>query len=183
MTVADLDPSRPGLEAVAVGRAGVAMFGAGDCRRVWRIPATVIRDPRHVAAARLDPGSPSPLLAVGEDGPAGSPPRTFLVDGRGRIVRSREGAFLPMQNADLDGARGADELVGAFGGVIDRFGRPRLGRAWYWNLRGRRRVIESPLLTPYDRWQAFPLVFDYDGDGRDEIVQWGRGLIVVGKAR
>ena len=40
----------------------------------------------------------------------------------------------------------------------------------------------GPYPTSYDRWQAFPLVFDYDGDGRDEVVNWGQSAIVIGKA-
>ena len=47
------------------------------------------------------------------------------------------------------------------------------------------RVIGFLVLYPrdYDRWQAFPLVLDVDRDGRDEIVQWGQSLIVIGKVR
>ena len=59
----------------------------------------------------------------------------------------------------------------------------RLDRSWYWNLRGNRvrETRRGPYPASYDRWQAFPLVFDYDGDGKDEIVTWGQSLIVVGK--
>jgi hypothetical protein len=90
---------------------------------------------------------------------------------------------MAMQNANLDGALGVDESVGSFGEVTDRFGNIRLSRSWYWNLRGRR--VDETRLGPYpdsyNRWQAFPLVFDWDRDGRDEIVTWGQSLIVIGK--
>ena len=60
MTITDLDPGRPGLEAVAVGRSGAAMFDAETCRAIWRIPPSIIGNPQHVAAARLDPDPPCP---------------------------------------------------------------------------------------------------------------------------
>ena len=182
MTVADLDPGRPGLEVVAVGRSGAAMFDAGSCRAIWRIPSSIIGNPQHVAAARLDPRSSLPVVAIEERGSARGA-RTFIVSPQGRVLAATRTRFMPIQNANLDGALGVDELVGSFGQVMDRHAGIRLDRSWYWNLRGNRvrETRRGPYPASYDRWQAFPLVFDYDGDGKDEIVTWGQSLIVVGK--
>jgi hypothetical protein len=182
LSIADLDPVRPGLEAVAVGRTGVALFRAATCQEVWRIPATVIRNPQNVSLARLDPNLATPQIVIDEKGTEeGS--RTFVVSGQGHVVAARTNGAMPIQNANLDGARGVDEMVGGFGAVTDILGNTRLTRFWYWWLRGTK-VTETnagPYPTSYDRWQAFPLVFDFDRDGRDEIVTWGQSLIVVGK--
>jgi hypothetical protein len=186
LAVADFDPARPGLEAVAVGDSGVAMFDAATCRALWRLRrGGVVRDPQHVAAARLDPAAPAPAIAVAERGTVPGGARTFLLDGQGRVLAATRARFMPVQNADLDGARGVDELVGGFGEVLDRHGNVRLDRSWYWRLRGNRvrETGRGPYPASYDRWQAFPLVYDHDGDGRDELVQWGQSLIVVGKVR
>ena len=182
MAIADLDPSRPGLETVAVGRTGTAMFEAGTCREIWRIAPTVIRDPQHVAVARLDPASKEPAIVVDERGSVPGA-RVFVLNGAGQVLAANTNPFMPMQNANLDGAFGIDEMVGSFGRVVDRLGNTRLGRGWYWDLKGNkvRETALGPYPTNYDRWQAFPLVFDHDGDGVDEIVTWGQSLIVVGK--
>ena len=182
LVAADLDLARPGLEAVAVGRTGVAGFDAASCAELWRVPGTVIRDPQHVAVAKLDPAAPTPQVVVDERGTVRRA-KTFVLDGSGAVQASMP-VVMPMQNANLDGALGVDELVGDFGKVVDGRGAVRLDRSWYWNLKGGKVAETSAGFYPtsYDRWQAFPLVFDQDGDGRDEIVQWGQSLIVVGKA-
>ena len=41
--------------------------------------------------------------------------------------------------------------------------------------------IAERLLPPTDKWAVVPLVFDLDADGDDEIVTWGRKLIVIGR--
>jgi hypothetical protein len=185
LSIADLDPdpSRPGLEAVAVGQfGGTALFRAATCRQIWRIPTRIIRNPQHVAVAKLDARSRAPLIQVDERGVVPGA-RSFVLDGRGRILAARQNDVMAMQNANLDGVLGVDESVGSFGVVTDRFGQVRLSRAWYWNLRGRRvrETRSGPYPDNYNRWQAFPLVFDWDRDGRDEIVTWGQSLIVIGK--
>jgi hypothetical protein len=109
--------------------------------------------------------------------------KTTVITAQGQLVSRNENDVMPMQNANLDGALGIDEKVGSWGRVIDRFGNLRLDRDWYWNLKGSKIQETRAGYYPkdYDRWQAFPLVFDYDKDGRDEIVTWGQSLIVVGK--
>ncbi|MFO1074546.1 MAG: hypothetical protein U1E17_18035 [Geminicoccaceae bacterium] len=182
LAVADLDPARPGLEAVAVGHTGVAGYDAATCALLWRIPTSVIRDPQHVAVAQLDPAATAPSIVVDERGTV-SRPRTYVLDGQGHILSAGRNV-MPVQNADLDGALGRDELIGDFGQVLGLGGGQRLGKTWYWGLRGSKvaETAAGPYPTSYDRWQAFPLVFDYDGDGRDEVVNWGQSAIVIGKA-
>ena len=184
MGIADLDPAHPGLEAVAAGRTGVALFEAASCRRLWTVPTSLIRNPQHVALARLDPTSAVPQIVVDERGSERAA-RTFILNGQGRPLAVVADAMLPMQNANLDGARGSDEVMTMFGGALDLAGRVRLTRYWYWRLQGSqtREVVTGFYPRTFDRWQAFPLVVDLDGDGRDELVQWGQSLIVIGKAR
>ena len=52
---------------------------------------------------------------------------------------------MPFQNANLDGAKGTDELMIFNGRVLDRNGKIRLSTAWYWNLTGNKvRTIKPP---------------------------------------
>ena len=182
MAIADLDPLRPGLEAVAVGQTGTAMYEAATCREVWRIPTSVIRDPQHVMIAKLDHSVAVPQVVIEERGSV-SNPKMYVVSAQGAVLAANMNYVMAMQNANLDGALGLDEAVGSFGQVVDRFGNLRLSKWWYWNLKGTK-VIETttgPYPNNYDRWQAFPLVFDHDGDGRDELVTWGQSLLVIGR--
>ena len=183
LAVAELDPVRPGLEAAAVGLTGAALFSAEDCRQIWRIPTRTLRNPQHLALARLDPTQTAPQIVIDEKGVVVDW-ATAVVSPQGQILARQQNDVMPMQNADLDGARGVDEGVGSWGRVIDRYGSLRLDRGWYWDLKGTKVAETTAGLYPedYDRWQAFPLVVDLDRDGRDEIVQWGQSLIVVGKA-
>ena len=183
MAIADLDPARPGLEAVAVGGTGTAMFSAATCQQVWRIPNTVVRDPQHVVIAQLDPASPAPSIVIDERGSVSSP-KNYVISAQG-VVQATGANLFSMQNANLDGALGMDEAVGAFGIVLDRYLNQRLTKYWYWSLKGSKVVETSAGSYPnsYDRWQAFPLVVDWDGDGRDELVTWGQSLIVIGKIK
>ena len=181
LAVADVDPTRPGFETVAVGLTGTAMFDAATCRQIWRLPTTVLRNPQHLALAKLDPTAQGPSIVVDEKGVV-LDWKTAVITAQGQVVSRKENDVMPMQNANLDGALGIDEKVGSWGRVIDRFGNLRLDRGWYWGLKGTKVTETTAGLYPedYDRWQAFPLVFDYDRDGRDEIVTWGQSLIVIG---
>lgn len=183
MAIADLDPTRPGFEAVAVGGTGMAMFSAATCQQIWRIPNTVVRDPQHVVLAQLDPSSPTPSIVVDERGSV-SNPKNYVINAQGTVLAIGANMF-SMQNANLDGALGMDEAVLNFGIVVDRYLNQRLTKYWYWNLKGSKVVETSAGSYPnsYDRWQAYPLVMDWDRDGRDELITWGQSLIVIGKVK
>lgn len=84
-----------------------------------------------------------------------------------------------MQNTNLDGARGTDELSGAYGEVIDISGKLRLSRSWYWGLQSL--TASERTLIPPDQWTARPIWFDMDSDGREELITWGRNMVVIGK--
>ena len=188
LSIADIDPVQAGEEAFAVGRTGTALFHAATCRRIWTLPKGLLRNPQHLGLARLDPARTTPILVVEERG-SELMANTAVLDGAGRLLAKRstsyapgQNSFMPMANAELDGAQGVEELVGSFGEVLGRDATLRLDKSWYWGLKG---VLAESSLGYYpmdfDRWQAFPLVFDYDHDGRDEIVTWGQSLIVIGK--
>jgi hypothetical protein len=182
----DVDPAKPGFEAVAVGVTGTAMFTARTCRRIWRLPYATIANPQRAALARLDP-KVATLQIVVEDHGNGAGSQTVLLDKAGKVVVTRQttGKTMPIQNANIDGKPGSDELIGSFGEVFGRNLVKRANRGWFWHLKGTtvREDAAMPLYSSYGRWQAFPLVIDLDRDGRDEIVQWSQTLLVIGKAR
>lgn len=184
---ADIDPSRPGFEAIAVGMTGLALYQASTCRQIWRISPRTIRNPQHMALARLQPGSATPQIVVEERGNVRGA-RTFLLNAAGKVLavqRARANNTMPIQNANLDGAVGTDELIGSWGEVFGAGLSKRASKGWFWRLKGSRirETRRVPYAGSYGRWQAFPLVVDLDRDGRDEIVQWSQSLLIVGKAR
>ncbi len=184
MVVADLDPGSAGLEAAAVGRSGARLYRAAGCDLRAERPGSVLGDPQHVNAALLDPDSGAPsLVARSRAGTGDGLSRVYLLDTRLRRlreIRERDPRGLrPTQNANLDGARAAEDLVTGFGRVIDARGRVRLDTGWYWGRDGEGGDDEGTG-PPERRWTSAPVVVDLDGDGRDEIVTWGRASIVVG---
>jgi hypothetical protein len=84
----------------------------------------------------------------------------------------------PSQNANLDGAPAAEDRVTGFGQVVDGEGRRRLTVDWYWGLQDLTPAERD--LDPREQWSRNPFAFDLDGDGRDELVVWGRRKLVVG---
>lgn len=180
----DLEPGRPGLEAVAAGATGLRGFNAANCQLLWSVPQTTVVNPQTVTIARLDAGSTALSLVVQQKGTASNPYLYFL-DAQGKVrsryPRSTIDGSTPSQNANLDGATGTDEVVFTYGRVIDPSGRLRLGTDWYWNLKGSK-VKPVASSNKMDNWAAYALVLDLDRDGRDEMVVWGQSLIVVGKS-
>ena len=180
----DLEPGRPGLEAVAAGATGLRGFNAANCQLLWSVPQKTVVNPQTVTIARLDAGSTTLSLVVQQKGTASNPYLYFL-DAQGKVrsryPRSTIDGSTPSQNANLDGATGTDEVVFTYGRVIDPSGRLRLGTDWYWSLKGSK-VKPVASSNKMDNWAAYALVLDLDRDGRDEIVVWGQSLIVVGKA-
>jgi hypothetical protein len=181
LAVGEVDPSRPGHEVAAVGETGTRFYTARTCQPLWAISTRTIQNPQHVVIGKFSPASTGPTLVVR---PRISLARRMMytLDAKGRILASLAVAMgslpymQPIQNAELDGARGTEELVTSFGQVLDSQGRVRLDASWYWNLH------QVPAGTdPFDQWASRPLVLDLDGDGRDEIVTWGREWIVTGK--
>lgn len=182
MAIGDFNPAVSGAEVVAVGLTGTRAYRASDCAPTWNLPLSKLPNPQFVVAAALDPVNSGKILAIrSKPEPTGSN-RLWFVSASGTILRYHAGTEfteLPMQNAALDSNKGTDELVGAFGDVMDRFGNVRLSRSWYWNQQTLS-ATEAKLAPPY-QWASRPLVYDVDGDGREEIVTWGRRSILVGK--
>ena len=184
VAIGDLDPGRIGLEAVLTGANGMkAVSSAQACATIWSISNSTIYNPQHATLARLDPASSVPTVVVHQKGTV-SNKAVYFISGQGRIqakyTNRQVNAEMPYQNANLDGARGTDELMIFYGRVLDRSGKIRLSTGWYWNLQGSKvKAIKPP--TAFDSWTPYPLVMDLDRDGRDEIVTWGQSLIVIGK--
>jgi hypothetical protein len=76
----------------------------------------------------------------------------------------------------------AKRITPMFGEVFDDQGRRLLSKGWYWNLKGTK-VKEKITGSVYDKWAAYPLLFDMDNDGKNEMVTWGQSLIVEGKVQ
>ena len=134
------------------------------------------------ALARLDPASPTPTIAVTEK----DTDTLYYINSKGRILFRLPGhalsVTLPLQNANLDGKTGSDDLLIEFARVFDLSGKVRLGTDWYWNLKGTKLTQVKPPST-FDSWVLYPFAMDLDHDGRDEIITWSQSLIVVGKAQ
>jgi hypothetical protein len=176
--VARLDPGERRLQAVAIGRTGGGAFDASNCRRIWSIP---VEDPQEMAVAQFDP-APKPLSIMVTNRGGTSKVVTTVLNANGKKVRTIGKRIMPMQNAELDGNRRTDEVMAMFGEVFNASGNLLLSKGWYWNLRGNK-VKERSSGNVYDQWVAYPLLFDMDHDGKQELVTWGQSLIVEGKFR
>lgn len=186
MLVTDLDPARSGHEVLAVGASGVRLYAAANCAPLPLSLPPEVANIQHLNAARLDgPGAPAILMRVRNTDTEKVKP-VFRVETSGEVLSRfvddnsdpQSTGRMPMTNANLDGAMAAEDLVAWFGQVIDEKGRIRLDTSWYWGLQTL--SPEEQNLSSYDQWTNAPVVVDLDGDGRDEMITWGRRLIVVG---
>lgn len=188
MVVADLDPSLPGLETLAVGASGTRFYSAANCGLRWSIGSHAINNAQQTAAVQLDPkgGVPSMLvttkLNATQNGPERLPLRAYRLDAKGKIaghyVETAEIFAAPSMNANLDGAPAVEDWMTTFGQVVDAAGQRRLGVSWYWNLH--KLTPAEQKLDVRDQWARNPFAFDLDADGRDELIVWGRYKLVVG---
>ncbi|MFO1038636.1 MAG: hypothetical protein U1E45_17500 [Geminicoccaceae bacterium] len=183
MAVGDLDPASPGLEIVAVGATGTRAYGyvpGKPCRFLWSIPNSVIPGQQHAIMAKLDPSSPGLSVAIRTEGSMQAREGTYLVDRHGHVLRfNANQRFAPVENANLDGALGTDELAGGEGWVMGPTGNIRLDDTWYRKLD--HLSASEQRLSRYDQWTYRPVWFDLQGDGRDELITWGRHMIVIGR--
>lgn len=180
--VADFDPATPGLEVIAVGYSGTRFYTAATCQRRWTIARSGLTNGQYVVAAHLSPTDPAPLMAVRQEPNSGTSNSTYILDAAHQQRAVFPGTYysvIPMQNADLDGLRGADELAGAYGEVFDGLGNLRLDRSWYWTQQTLT-DSEKATLDPPSQWSRSPVIADLDGDGKSEIITWGRQAIVIG---
>lgn len=189
MVVADLDPSLPGLEVLAVGASGTRFYRAGGCAPRWTLRNGAISQAQGTTATHLDPAAAAPSMVVRTKlnsadpaGPEDRPLRAYALSPGGRITGTysdtAEIFAAPFMNANLDGAAAAEDRVATFGQVVDGHGRRRLGVGWYWDLQ--QLTPEEEALDVRDQWARNPFAFDLDDDGRDELVVWGRYKLVVG---
>ncbi|MDF1586039.1 hypothetical protein [Marinimicrococcus flavescens] len=182
--VADILPARPGLEMAAVGASGAALFDAGDCRRIWSLDAGRVPDPQHVVAGAFDPGSPGLELVIGRGGAGSGLPRIYdFVRADGTIVRSLEVEPLgitmhPLMNCRPD-AIAPDKICLGEGWVMDWAGTVLLRPDWYRPLQELDAAERS--LHRFDQWSPFAVTGDLLGDAREEMIVWGRHVLVVGR--
>ena len=176
--IGKLDPKKSGIQAVAVGETGMAAFSASSCKRLWSLSTSVVKNPQEVALAQVDP-APKPLSIVVTQRGSEPVPTSYLVSADGKSARNLHKRLLPMQNVELDGDKRTDELFGLWGFVWNGKGQTILNRDWYWGLKGSK--VKSTGKRDYDKWAPFPVMFDVDRDGKQEIVVWGESLIVVGR--
>ncbi len=176
--VGKLDPKSPRVTAIAVGFSGGGAFDASNCKWLWGFSKT-IDNPQELSIVQIAP-APKPLSVMVTQRGSEKNTKTYILDANGKILRTIAARILPMQNAELDGDERTDEIVGMFGDVFNGAGKKILSRNWYWNLKGTK-VAEKSSSNVYDKWIAFPLLFDLDSDGRNEFVTWGQSLIAVGR--
>ena len=177
LAAGDIDPARAGYEVVAVGRTGTRMYGVDDGAMLWHIDTTVIGDPQHVAIGELDPDAAGLEIIVKQR--ASEPERkTYLLDPRGRIRAWVRHGPAPYLNADLDGDRRVDEMIGAVGVVTGRSLTEVSAGTWYEGAQDLSPAERE--LHPHDLWNPYPIVQDVLGDGREEMIVWGRHALVIG---
>jgi hypothetical protein len=173
MLIGDLDVERGGDEAIAVGSGGTRAYDAATCRLLWNIPLARIGNPQVVQAAHLDGSSAEPAIYI--DMKNGRQRRTWRVNARGTgLVPLRHHHHY--QTANLDGVGGEDR-VAQYGMVYDSTGGRRLDTDWLDRVDAGQGISRGIKLV--NRWAFNPLVFDLDGDGRDEVVIPGRKSLVV----
>ncbi|MFO1067046.1 MAG: hypothetical protein U1E14_00800 [Geminicoccaceae bacterium] len=175
-TYADIDVRQPGLEFATAGETGIRMYRASTCELLWEIPTTELENPQSIFVGRIDPSDPDMMIVIVRERDR---PRAYRVDPlSGQLL----GAFALGSDikwtANLDGV-GALEGISAFGEVYDGFGEKRLSRAWYWDLQTLTAVEQA--LPEGAQWSSRSLTADLDGNGRDELIVWGRQLLVIGR--
>jgi hypothetical protein len=178
--VAKLDPRKRTVHAIAIGRTGGGAYDARTCKRLWKLPS-VVKNPQHIVVGQFDP-APRPLSLMIAQRNTRPDSDSFVINAEGRVARTiRKREIMGMQNANLDGDPRTDEIVSMFGEVFNGRGDRILSKNWYWGLKGSK--VKERKGTSYDKWVAYPLLFDVDNDGREEMVTWGQSLIVVGRPR
>ena len=177
LAAGDIDPARPGYEVVAVGQSGTRLYGVEDGAMLWQIDTTAIRDPQHVAIGELDPDAAGLEIIVKQR--ASEPDRTtYLLDHRGRICHQVSFGPAAYLNADLDGDRRVDEMIGARGVVTNLALTETSAAGWYEGAQGLSPAERE--LHSHDVWNPYPIVQDVVGDGREEMIVWGRHALVIG---
>jgi hypothetical protein len=173
-----------GHEMLSVGENGTRFYSARNCALRWSIGTGMIPNPQQVQAAWLDgPGARSDLF-IQEKATGKATRKVYNLDTNGRILGSYTETTQPTkgvyQTGNVDGARAREDRIGAYGQVIGEEGHIRLSRDWYWD---QQELSESEQqLLAEEKWSFTPLVFDINGDGRDEIITWGRHAFVIGES-
>lgn len=184
MVVTDFDPMREGYEALTAGQFGTRFYRAQTCSPIWSRGSDLVRNAQHVAAARTAPDQPPVALITQKPQEPGASSYLVTTEGSARRLYAAADDPLLVQvfNANVDGAPAAEDRVAHFAQVIDgETGKLRLSRDWYWGLQT---VSAAEARLPLnEQWAEVPVVLDLDGDGSDEIVTWGRDMIVVGSGR
>lgn len=188
MVVADLDDTSRGQEVFAAGYSGVRLYHARDCTLAWTIDNKTIVHPQHATATRLQASGVLDLLVTQklvDADPDDFAQHAYIVGKSGQIIggyNDMTAIFAtPLQNADLDGAPAIEDRLTTFGQVVDGSGNRRLTTDWYWELGGL--TAEEKRLDVRDQWARSPFAFDLDNDGRDELIVWGRHVLMVGTLR
>ena len=177
LAAGDIDPERSGYEVVAVGRTGTGMYDVEDGALLWRVDTSTIPDPQHVAIGELDPDSAG-LEIIVKERPSEPGRESYLLDYRGRIRDQASLGPRPYLNADLDGARRVDEMIGWEGLITDASLAVISDAAWYADAQDL--SPEERQLHAHNVWNPFPFVQDVLGDAREEMIVWGRHALVVG---
>ena len=185
LVMGNFSPDWGGHELLAVGQSGTRFYSAASCALRWSIGTGTIPNPQVVAAAWLDGPDARSDLFVQEKATGQTTRKIYDLSATGNIQGSYTETKQPTkghyQTGNIDGARAKEDRIGAYGRVIAADGSIRLGTDWYWN---QQQLSPSEQgLGAEEQWTFSPLIFDMDRDGREEIITWGRHMLVVGQSR
>ena len=175
LTVADMDPSSAGLEMVVAGHSGTLFIHKANGDLIKKFDKNVTNDPQNVMLGQFDASRPGleafVRLRGGND-------KMIMIDADGTIYKDNLNADNPTQNINYDGNTAFDEVLGSRGNVYKGDGSRILTNAWFKNL-GLFTASENGLADPL-KWNPYLFAADMMGDEREEIVVWGRHVLIIG---
>jgi len=170
--VGDLLPERPGVEMVVTGISGFQLWQiTPEPKLLWKADKSIAIDPQGVLVGDFEPSREGLEILMANKG--WTMP-TYLLTMQGEVIRKlADDGPRPTQPVDLHGTASDLRVLFAGGGMFRTDGTVVRERHWFAEMpEGEDKVV--------DHWCFYPLGFDLVGDGREELLVWGKpGLMVI----